>query len=149
MPELKWLTKEEKKALGKRGQPKDDTLQPYIDFLKTVPPVEEGDEGDEDNEEDWAKLGYDPTKLNDQGKPDETSRSVKRRLTTAAKQLGKVIKYRQGSDNPIKFRVVALSKDEKPEAASTGKGGRKKKDQPAAEVSTEAQAPAEQENTAE
>jgi hypothetical protein len=83
MPTFRRLRPEELAALRKpRGRSID--LSEYRQFLEGLSPGEGGE----------LALG-----------PDEPKRTVKRRLTTAAKQMGKTVVYRRSEGDVVRFEV--------------------------------------------
>ncbi len=87
MPVFKKLSREQVGELKpKRDQPKDDILAPYIAEVEKIEPGE--------------GIEIDLT-------PEDNPRAVKRRLTIAAKSLGKQLKYRDGSENKIVAEILA------------------------------------------
>ena len=85
MPTFKALSREELTQMKPTREPKPEILAPYREFLSK----KEVGEGGE----------VEPT-------GEETVRAVKRRLTVAAQQLGKTIKYRKSPEGKIIFEVV-------------------------------------------
>lgn len=83
MPKLRVLTGEEAEKLkSRRGKPVD--LTEYTNYLKELPVGTIG----EASLEEWEK------------KP-----TVKRRITTAAKQLGKNVKYLRSDEKKLVFEI--------------------------------------------
>lgn len=87
VPFFRKLSAEEVAAMRARRRGSVD-LTDYIDFLRTLD-VGEGGE---------VTL-----------KPDEQKRTVKRRLTRAARQLNKDVRYRRSEGNVIRFEVRTLA----------------------------------------
>lgn len=87
MPKFERLSKAEAEQLFKRRPPRlSIDLTEYTEFLKSL---RVGDAG---------RIAL---------QKDETSRVVKRRLTAAAKQMGKRLRYRKTDDEKlVLFRVV-------------------------------------------
>ena len=87
MPTFRRLSPEEIRALQPRRAGSVD-LSEYRGFLATISPGEGGE----------VRLG-----------PADRRRVVKRRLTTAANQMNKRIRYRRSGDHVVWFDVPAVS----------------------------------------
>lgn len=87
MPKFVELSKAEMEELSRRRAPTlTIDLTEYVEYIKPLKPGE------------WGKVTL---------QKDETSRVIKRRITAAAKQLGKKIRYRDSADEKtILFRVI-------------------------------------------
>ncbi len=86
MPNFRTLNKTEIAALTAR-RPRVEALTEYVDYLTTLKPG------------DWGSIDI------EQG---ESQRAIKRRTSTAAKSLGKTIRWRRSqSDNRLVFEVLA------------------------------------------
>lgn len=84
MPGFRTLSEDEIARRRRVRAPRPDLLQPYVDYIKDLAAGA------------WSELQLEAS---------ETQRAVKRRLTTAAKQLGKRVKYRKGADGAITFEL--------------------------------------------
>jgi type IV secretory pathway VirB4 component len=82
MAKFEKLSKEEVERITQR-KPRID-ISEYVNYLETLNPGE------------WGAVTL------EEG---ETGRAIKRRLTIAAKQLGKNLRYRRSEDNRIIFTV--------------------------------------------
>jgi hypothetical protein len=88
MPTFRRLSAEEIARLQPRRSNAVD-LGEYRAFVETLGPGEGGEIG----------LG-----------PDDLRRTVKRRLTTAAKQMNKQLRYRRSADDVLRFEVQGTAK---------------------------------------
>ncbi len=84
MTQFRRLSAEEVQRMALRAKKTTVELTEYTDFLAPLSPG------------DWGELTLDA---------DESQRTVKRRLTTAGKRLGKAVHYRRGEGRKIRFEL--------------------------------------------